>query len=76
MRDVKALNTGDLINYRETRDFQKNIYYCFTDYTKAFYCVDHNKLWKVLKDMRIPDYLTCLLQNLYPGQEARVRTEH
>ena len=56
MRDVKALNTGDLINYRETRDFQKNIYYCFTDYTKAFYCVDYNR--KILKEMGIPTYLS------------------
>ena len=60
----------------KARDFQKNIYFCFIDYAKAFNCMDHNKLWKILKELRIPDYLTCLLQNLYPGQEARVRTEH
>jgi len=52
------------------------IYFCFTDYAKAFDCVDHNKLWKILKEMRIPDLLTCLLRNLYAGQEATVRTRH
>ena len=56
--------------------FQKNIYFCFIDYTKAFYHVDHNKLWKILKEMRIPDHLNCLLRNLYAGQEATVRTRH
>ena len=56
------------------REFQKNIYFCFIDYTKAFACVDHNRLWTFLKDMRIPDHLTCLLRNLYTGQEATVRT--
>ena len=56
------------------REFQKNI--CFIDYTKAFDCVDHNKLWKIPKDMGIPDHLTCLLRNLYAGQEATVRTGH
>ena len=55
---------------------EKNIYFCFIDYTKAFDCVDHNKLWKILKEMGIPDYLTCLLRNLYAGQEATVRTGH
>ena len=55
---------------------RKNIYFCFIDYTKAFYCVDHNKLWKILKEMGIPDHLTCLLRNLYVGQEATVRTGH
>ena len=55
---------------------QKNIYFCFSDYAKAFDCVDHNKLWKILKEMRIPDHLTCLLRNLYAGQEATVRTGH
>ena len=58
------------------REFQKNIYFCFTDYAKAFDCVDHNKLWKTLKKMGIPDHLTCLLRNLYAGQEATVRTGH
>ena len=55
------------------REFQKNIYFCFTDYAKAFDFVDHNKLWKILKEMEIPDHLTCLLRNLYVGQEATVR---
>ena len=58
------------------REFQKNIYFCFIDYAKAFKCVDHNKLWKILKEMGIPDHLTCLLRNLYAGQEATVRTGH
>ena len=58
------------------QEFQKNICFCFTDYGKAFECVDHNKLWKVLKQMGIPDHLTCLLRNLYAGQEATVRTGH
>ena len=58
----------------KAREFQKNIYFCFIDYTKAFDCVDHNKLWKILKEMGIPDRLTCLLRNLYAGQEATVRT--
>ena len=58
-------------------EFQKkNIYFCFIDYAKAFDCVDHNKLWKILKEMGIPDHLTCLLRNLYAGQEATVRTGH
>ena len=57
----------------KVREFQKNIYFCFIDYTKAFDCVDHNKLWKILKEMEIPDHLTCLLRNLYAGQEATVR---
>ena len=59
---------------KKAREFQKNIYFCFIDYAKAFDCVDHNKLWKILKEMRIPDHLTCLLRNLYAGQEATVRT--
>ena len=58
------------------KEFQKNIYCCFTDHTKAFDCVDHNKLWKILKEMGIPDHLTCLLRNLYTDQEATVRTGH
>ena len=58
------------------QEFQKNTYFCFIDYIKAFDCVDHNKLWKILKEMGIPDYLTCLLRNLYAGQEATVRTGH
>ena len=58
------------------QEFQKNIYFCFIDYAKAFDCVDHNKLWKILKEMGIPDHLTCLLRNLYGGQEATVKTGH
>ena len=60
----------------KAREFQKNIYFCFIDYAKAFHCVDHNKLWKILKEMGIPDHLTCPLRNLYAGQEATVRTGH
>ena len=60
----------------KARQLQKFIYFCFIDYTKAFDCVDHNKLWKILKEMGIPDHLTCLLRNLYAGQEATVRTGH
>ena len=59
---------------KKAREFQKNIYFCFIDYAKAFDCVDPNKLWKILKEMGIPDHLTCLLRNLYAGQEATVRT--
>ena len=60
----------------KARVFQKNIYFCFINYAKAFDCVDHKKLWKILKEMGIPDHLTCLLRNLYAGQEATVRTGH
>ena len=60
----------------KAREFQKNIYFCFIDYAKAFDCVDHNKLWQILKEMGIPDHLICLLRNLYSGQEATVRTGH
>ena len=58
------------------REFQKNIYFCFIDYSKICDCVDHNKLWKIVKEMGIPDHLTCLLRNLYAGQEATFRTGH
>ena len=61
---------------KKAREFQKNIYFCFIDYAKAFDCVDHDKLLKILKEMGIPDHLTCLLRNLYAGQEATVRTGH
>ena len=61
---------------KKAREFQKNIYFCFIDYAKAFDCVDHNKLWKILQEMGIPDHLTCFLRNLYAGQEATVRTGH
>ena len=60
----------------KAREFWKNSYFCFTDYAKAFGCVDHNRLWRILKDLGIPDYITCLLRNLYAGQEATVRTGH
>ena len=60
----------------KAREFQKNIYFCFIDYAKAFDCVDHNKLWKILKEMGIPDHLPCLLRNLYSGQQATIRTGH
>ena len=61
---------------KKAREFQKNIYFCFIDYAKAFDCMDHNKLWKILKEMGIPDHLTCLLRNLYAGQEEPVRIGH
>ena len=61
---------------KKAREFQKNIYFCFIDYAKTFDCVDHNKLWKILQDMGIPDHLIHLLRNLYAGQEATVRTRH
>ena len=61
---------------KKAREFQKNIYFCFIDSAKAFDCVDHNKLWKILQEMGIPDHLICLLRNLYAGQEATVRTGH
>ena len=60
----------------KAREFQKNIYFCFIDYAKTFDCVDHNKLWKILKEMGIPDHLTCLLRNLYAGQKATVKPGH
>ena len=60
----------------KAREFQENIYFCFIDYAKAFDCVDHNKLWKLLREMGIPDYVICLLRNLYAGQEVTVRTGH
>ena len=62
------------LTIENAREFQKNIYFCFIDYDKAFDCVDHSKLWKIMKEMGIPDHLTCLLRNLYTGQEATVRT--
>ena len=76
----KGRGTRDQIDIcwtmEKAREFQKNIYFCFIDYAKAFDCVDHNKLWKILKEMGMPDHLTCLLRNLYAGQEATVRTGH
>ena len=64
------------MDHLKAREFQKNIYFCFTDYAKTFDCVDHIKLWKILKEMGRPDHLTCLLRNLYAGQEVTVRTGH
>ena len=77
----KGRGTRDqIVNIRwiieKASKFEKNIYFCFIDYTKAFDCVDHNKLWKILKEMELPDHQTCLLRNLYAGQEATVRTRH
>ena len=60
----------------KAREFQKNIYFCLIDYAKAFDCADHNKLWKILKELGTPDHLTCFLRNLYTSQEATIRTEH
>ena len=78
---IKGRRTRDQIAnilwiMEKARKIQKNIYFCFIDYAKAFDCVDHNKLWKILKEMGIPDQLTCLLRNLYAGQKATVRTGH
>ena len=70
------INYQHPMDYQKAREFRKNIYFCFIDYAKAFDCVDHNKLHKILKDIGIPDHLTCLLRNLYAGQEATVRTGH
>ena len=77
----KGRGTRDLIvnicwNIEKARKFQKNIYFCFIDYTKVFDCVNHNKLWKILKEMGIQDHLTYILRNLYAGQETTVRTGH
>ena len=78
---IKGRGTRDQISnirwiIEKAKEFQKTIYFCLIDYTKAFGCVDHHKLWKILKEMRIPDHLTCLLRNVYAGQEATVRTGH
>ena len=75
----KGRGTRDQIAYicwikEKAREFQKNIYFCFIDYAKTFDCVDHNKLWKILKEMGLPDHLICVLRNLYAGQEATTRT--
>ena len=75
-RGTRDQITNILWIMEKAREFQKNIYFCFIDYAKAFDCVNHNKLWKILKEMGIPDHLTCLLRNLYAGQEATVRTGH
>ena len=73
---IALISHASKIMLKILRKFQKNTYFCFIDYTKAFDSVDHNKLWKILKDMGIPDHLTCLLRNLYAGQEATVRIRH
>ena len=75
-RGTRDQITNILWIMEKTREFQKNIYFCFIDYAKAFDCVDHNNLWRILKEMNIPDHLTYLLRNLYTGQEATVRTGH
>ena len=72
--EIKLPTSTEIIE--KAREFQKTIYVCYTDYAKAFDCVDHNKLWKILKEMGIPDHLTRLLRNLYAGQEATFRTGH
>ena len=72
--EIKLPTSSGSLKMQES--FRKNIYFCFIDYTKAFNCVDHNKLWKILKEMGISDHLTCLLRNLYASQEATVRTGH
>ena len=75
-RETRDQNANMLWIIEKAREFQKNIYFCFTDYAKAFDYVDKNKLWKILKEMGMPDHLSCLLRNLYAGQEATVRTGH
>ena len=77
-RKVRGTRDQIVISWiiEKSREFQKNTYFFFIDYVKAFDCVDHNKLWKILKVMGIPDHLTCLLRNLYAGQEETVRTRH
>ena len=72
--EIKLPTSANIME--KAREFQKNIYFCFIDYTKAYDCVDHNKLWKILKEMEIPNHLICLLRNLYAGQEATVRIGH
>ena len=75
-RGIRDQNANICWIIEKAREFQKNIYFCFIDYAKAFDCVDHNKLWKILREMGIPDHLTCLLRNMCAGQEATVRTRH
>ena len=74
--EIKLPTSYDIWIIEKAREFQTNIYFCLIDDIKAFDCVDHNKLWKILKEMGIPDHLTCLLRNLYAGQEATVRIGH
>ena len=75
-REEPEIKSPTSVGSSKKQAFQKNIYFCFIDYAKAFDCVDHNKLWKILQEMRIPDHLTCLLRNLYARQETTVRTGH
>ena len=75
-RGTSDQNENNCWIIKKAREFQKNIYFCFVDYAKAFDCVDHHKLWKILKEMGILDHLSCLLRNLYAGQETTVRTGH
>ena len=74
--EIKLPTSAGSLKKQESLKKKKNIYFCFTESAKAFDCVDHNKLWKILKDMGVPDHLACLMRNLYAGQEATVRTEH
>ena len=74
--EVPESNCQHPLDHRKTREFQKNIYFCFIDYAKSFDCLDHNKLWKILQEMGIPDHLTRLLRNLFAGQEATAITRH
>ena len=74
--EIKVPTTAGKNSFEKTKKFQKNIYFCFIDYTKAFDCMNHIKLWKILHKIGIPDHLTCLLRNLYAGQEATFRTGH
>ena len=76
MQRNQRSNCQNLFDHRKSKRVPENIYFCFIDYTKAFDCVDHNKLWKILKEMEIPDHLICLLRNLHVGQEATVKTGH
>ena len=74
-RRTRDLTANIHLIIEKTRNFQQNTYFCFIDYTKTFDCVGHNKLWKIFKEMRIPDHLTCLLRNLYTGQEAQLELD-
>ena len=76
MQRNQRSNCQHMLDHQKSNEFQKNIYFCFIDYAKDFASVDHNKLWKILKEMGTPDHLTCLLRSLYAGQEATVRTGH
>ena len=72
----QSSNCQYLLDHRESKGIPEKVYFCFIDYVKTFDCVNHNKFWKILKEIEIPDHLTCLLRNLYAGQEAAVRTRH